>query len=90
MTTKTLASASACAVTLLMAGCGGEIRYPNYYALEIPPAPRPAASDTRLSVTVAVRQFEAPPYLRQGGSYIGQLRKKLVITTIIGGLPIPL
>ncbi len=66
MNTKCLASASACAVTLLLAGCGGKILYPNYYALEIPPAPRPAVSDARLPATLAVRRFETPPYLRQG------------------------
>jgi ABC-type uncharacterized transport system auxiliary subunit len=62
--TKTLASA--CAAMLLLAGCGGKVRYPNYYALEIPPPPRPALSDPRLPVTVAVRRFDTPPYLRQG------------------------
>jgi ABC-type uncharacterized transport system auxiliary subunit len=51
---------------LLTAGCGGGIRYPNYYALELPPAPAPAGSNTRLQGTVAVRRFETPPYLRQG------------------------
>ena len=66
MTTKTLVSTSACAVALLMAGCGGKILYPNYYALEIPPAPSPACSDARLPATLAVRRFETPPYLRQG------------------------
>lgn len=72
MTTKILVYVSACAVTLLMAGCGGKILYPKYYALEIPPTPRPALSteatnDARQkTVTVAVRQFETPPYLRRG------------------------
>ena len=64
--TKTLASASVCAAMLLLAGCGGKVLYPNYYALEIPPPPRPALSDPRLPVTVAVRRFDTPPYLRQG------------------------
>jgi len=66
MTRKTLASTSACAVMLLMAGCGGGVLYPKYYDLEIPPAPRPALSWKRLPVTVAVRRFETLPYLRQG------------------------
>ncbi|MGP8247877.1 MAG: ABC-type transport auxiliary lipoprotein family protein [Bryobacteraceae bacterium] len=57
---------SACMVALLMAGCGGKIRYPHYYALDIPPAPSPAATDARLPATLAVRRFEALPYLRQG------------------------
>jgi uncharacterized lipoprotein YmbA len=66
MSAKTLVMASACTVTLLMAGCGGKIVYPQYYALEIPQAPRPAVSDARLPATLAVRRFEASPYLRQG------------------------
>ena len=66
MTTKTLISGSACMVALLMAGCGGKILYPHYYALDIPAAPKPAASDARLPATLAVRRFEALPYLRQG------------------------
>lgn len=66
MTMKTLASTSACVATLLMAGCGGKILYPSYYALEIPAAPRPTLADTRLPVTVAVRRFDTPSYLRQG------------------------
>jgi len=59
MTTKTLICMSACMVALLMAGCGGKIRYPHYYALDIPPAPSPAAADARLPATLAVRRFEA-------------------------------
>jgi uncharacterized lipoprotein YmbA len=66
MTTKTPICMSACMVTLLMAGCGGKILYPHYYALDIPAAPKPAASDARLPATLAVRRFEALPYLRQG------------------------
>ena len=66
MTAKTLGSMSACAMTLWMAGCGGKILYPQYYALDIPPAPSPAAADARLAATLAVRRFEALPYLRQG------------------------
>lgn len=62
--TKTLASASV--LTLLMAGCGGKILYPHYYALDIPPAPRQAMSDARMPATLAVRRFETPQYLRQG------------------------
>jgi len=57
---------SAFAAALLMAGCGGRIRYPSYYALEVPPTPRPSASDARLPGTLAVRRFEAAPSLRQG------------------------
>jgi uncharacterized lipoprotein YmbA len=61
---KTLASA--CMLALMMASCAGRILYPHYYALEIPPAPKPAVSDAHLAATVAVRRFEAPQYLRRG------------------------
>jgi uncharacterized lipoprotein YmbA len=66
MTTKILVSIGACMAALLMAGCGGKILYPHYYALDIPPAPRPTVSDARLLATLAVRRFETLPYLRQG------------------------
>jgi ABC-type uncharacterized transport system auxiliary subunit len=66
MTTKTLMNSSGFAAMLLLAGCGGRIRYPDYYTLELPLAPVPAASEARVSGTVAVRRFETPPYLRQG------------------------
>ena len=49
-----------------MAGCGGRVLYPKYYALEIPPAPMPAMSGAPLPGTVAVQRFQTPPYLRQG------------------------
>lgn len=64
--TKTLASAVAWVAVLLLAACGGKVLYPSYYALEIPPPLKPALNDPRLPVTVAVRRFESPPYLRQG------------------------
>lgn len=64
MTTRVLVSA--CTATLLLAGCGGKVLYPNYYALDIPPPPRPVSSDSHLAATVAVRRFDTPPYLRQG------------------------
>jgi len=63
---KTLLSACICVVTLLQAACGGKILYPQYYALDIPPAPRPAVGDARVPATLAVRRFETLPYLRQG------------------------
>ena len=63
---KALTRMSVCAVTLLMASCGGKVLRPHYYALEIPPAPAQAVSDARLPGTVAVRRFETPGYLRQG------------------------
>jgi uncharacterized lipoprotein YmbA len=65
MTERTTVTATACVAALLLAGCG-EIRYPKYYALNIVAPTRPAADDARRSVTVAVRRFDTPDYIRQG------------------------
>jgi ABC-type uncharacterized transport system auxiliary subunit len=63
MQKKTILIAMVCNLTLVIFGCG--VRYPKYYTLSIAPelkadmiSPRP--------VTVAVRRFETPAYLRQG------------------------
>jgi len=56
---------SLCALTLLIASCGGG-RRPHYYALEIPPAPDRTLIDPRFTGTLAVCRFETPSYLRQG------------------------
>jgi ABC-type uncharacterized transport system auxiliary subunit len=48
-----------------LTGCGGKIRYPSYYTLNLPPAPDPAAQETGRT-SMAVREFQAPGYLRQG------------------------
>jgi len=66
MIERTTVTATACVAVLLLAGCG-EVRYPKYSALNIVPPSKPAADDVRLSVTVAVRRFDTPDYIRQGG-----------------------
>ena len=65
MKLKTVATTCTCAL-LLISGCAGKIRYPNYYALSIPPAPQADPLASRQSATLAVRRFETPAYLRQG------------------------
>ena len=46
-------------------GCGGGVKYPNYYTLHMqPPADPPAQEGVRASL--AVREFRSPSYLRQG------------------------
>jgi uncharacterized lipoprotein YmbA len=65
MIERTTVTATACSAALLLAGCG-EIRYPKYYALNIVAPSRPAADDVQRSVTVAVRRFDTPDYIRQG------------------------
>src|ERR1700690_510878 len=51
------------ALTILV-GCGG-VRYPNYYTLNLPAPPDPPASESARAA-LAIRQFSAPTYLRQG------------------------
>lgn len=50
---------------MALAGCGGAVRYPNYYALHIPPPPDPQAREG-VRASLAVREFRSPAYLRQG------------------------
>jgi uncharacterized lipoprotein YmbA len=77
MTTKHLITGYFIAAVLLMSGCAGKVRYPNYYTLATAPTKQPAANDEHQSVqtvasdahqsgTVAVRRFDTPAYLRQG------------------------
>ena len=65
MTAKTLAIATACTFMLLISGCG-RVRYPSYYTLSIAPALKTDVNSTPRQVTVAVRRFETPAYLREG------------------------
>src|SRR5260370_843039 len=52
-------------LTMLFAGCGGKIKYPAYYELHVAPATDiPPKADHLPSI--AVREFRAPGYLRQG------------------------
>lgn len=55
----------ALAALMILAGCGGAVKYPNYYTLHLPPPPDPPAKDD-VHVTLAVREFRSPNYLRQG------------------------
>jgi ABC-type uncharacterized transport system auxiliary subunit len=48
-----------------LAGCGGRIRYPAYYTLNLPSPPDPPAPEN-LRTSIAVREFQSPGYLRQG------------------------
>ena len=66
MTTKCLMTACIAVTLLLMSGCAGKVRYPDYYTLAVAPTKQPASNDPHQSATVAVRRFDTPAYLRQG------------------------
>ena len=49
-----------------LAGCGGKIRYPNYYVLSVPAPPSATTQARSTAGSVAVREFSAPRYLKEG------------------------
>jgi len=53
------------AALVILASCGGKVRYPHYYTLNLPAPPDPPAAENAHAV-VAIREFRAPAYLRQG------------------------
>jgi cholesterol transport system auxiliary component len=62
---RTLTTIVFCLATLvILVGCG-RVRYPNYYTLNLPAPPDPPASENA-HATLAIREFRAPTYLRQG------------------------
>jgi uncharacterized lipoprotein YmbA len=50
----------------MLAGCAGKIRYPDFYVLNLPEPVRHAAAAAPVLGPVAVRQFDAPVFLREG------------------------
>ena len=63
---KKFATLAALILTLLftLVGCG-RVRYPAYYALNLPAPPDPPAAES-VRTSIAVREFQSPGYLRQG------------------------
>jgi ABC-type uncharacterized transport system auxiliary subunit len=53
------------AALVVVAGCGGKVRYPNYYTLSLPAPPDSPPPAENAHATVAIREFRAPAYLRQ-------------------------
>jgi ABC-type uncharacterized transport system auxiliary subunit len=52
-------------MSVFLTGCMGKIKYPAYYRLNlVPPVDPPAKIDAAASI--AVREFRAPAYLREG------------------------
>jgi ABC-type uncharacterized transport system auxiliary subunit len=50
---------------VILTGCGGRVRYPSYYTLNLPAPPDPPPPAENAHATVAIREFRAPAYLRQ-------------------------
>jgi len=50
---------------VILTGCAGKVRQANYYTLNLPAPPDPPAAENA-HATLAIRQFRAPTYLRQG------------------------
>jgi ABC-type uncharacterized transport system auxiliary subunit len=50
---------------VILASCGGKVRSPHYYTLNLPAPPDPPPSE-KAHATVAIREFRASAYLRQG------------------------
>src|ERR1700741_355175 len=53
------------AALVIRSSCGGRVRYPNYYTLPLPAPPDPPPAQN-VHAAVAIREFRAPAYLRQG------------------------
>ena len=53
------------AIVAALTGCGGKLRYPAYYTLNLPAPPDPPAAEN-VRTSIAVREFQSPGYLRQG------------------------
>jgi ABC-type uncharacterized transport system auxiliary subunit len=50
---------------VILTSCAGRVRYPNYYTLNLPAPPDPPPAEN-VRATVAIREFRAPAYLKQG------------------------
>lgn len=66
MTSTQSWKAAMLALMLMTCGCMGGVRQPKYYSLTLAPQIKAAPEHSAHPVTVIVRQFETPVYLRQG------------------------
>jgi ABC-type uncharacterized transport system auxiliary subunit len=53
------------AALAILSGCAGRVRHPNYYTLNLPAPPDPPTAE-KAHASLAIREFRAPVYLRQG------------------------
>lgn len=56
---------SALVALIILSGCGGAVKYPNYYTLNVPAPPDPPTKEDARAC-LAIREFRSPTYLRQG------------------------
>jgi ABC-type uncharacterized transport system auxiliary subunit len=63
---RTVTTSAFClAALVILIGCAGKVRYPSYYTLNLPAPPDPPAAE-KSHASLAIREFRAPNYLRQG------------------------
>lgn len=62
---KHLIAISALATLVVLTGCGGAVKYPNYYTLNMQ-APDDPPVQEGVHASLAIREFRSPAYLRQG------------------------
>jgi len=65
MKKRQMAVCSVLATLIILVGCGGAAKYPNYYTLHVPPPVDPPVQEG-VRASLAVREFRSPTYLRQG------------------------
>jgi len=53
-------------VLVSLAGCAGKVRYPSYYVLDVPARPSVTNHQEPTLGSVAVHEFSAPEFLREG------------------------
>jgi ABC-type uncharacterized transport system auxiliary subunit len=53
------------AAMIVFVGCGGPVKYPSYYTLNLPAPPDPQVQEG-VRTSLAIREFRSPAYLRQG------------------------
>jgi ABC-type uncharacterized transport system auxiliary subunit len=62
---RSLAMIAVALSIIVLAGCAGKVGRTNYYTLNLPAPPDPPAAENA-HTAVAIREFRAPAYLRQG------------------------
>ena len=53
------------ALSAVFIGCAGSVKYPTYYALQLPPIADPPPQE-KVSASIAIREFRSATYLREG------------------------